>query len=109
MKTIEEAAKSHEFNREKNSNSSLINKNTIISFKAGAEFVQRWISVEDEELPPLNEEFYIIVKKRLSLMLVKKFISVGIAREVNYGNGIKISDLRYLAGKVTHWRPIEIK
>ena len=56
MITINEAAKSHEYNKEKNSISCVINKSTISSFKAGVEFAQKWISIEEElpEMLPAN-------------------------------------------------------
>ena len=56
MITINEAAKSHEYNKEKNSISSIINKSTISSFKAGVEFAQKWISIKEElpEMLPAN-------------------------------------------------------
>ena len=65
-------------------------------FKAGVEFAQRWIPVE-EELPTPNQ--WLIVKKH---------------------NGLKLgmyydAEKRFMSGssdqtrQVTHWRPIEFK
>ena len=90
MKTIEEAAKSHEFNRDLNGIGSLINKSTIASFKAGAEFAQRWIPVE-KELPKENCDRLLVKTKAGRVYL-------------SYFNNGKFS----CSGNITHWRPIEI-
>ena len=76
-------------------------------FKAGAEFAQRWIPVEEEN-PPLDES--------LSESEVKYSITVEVK------NGIKIQSAYFntetgqwrslITGFIlspTHWRPIELK
>ena len=95
MKTTEEAAKSHEFNRDLNGISSLINKSTISSFKAGVRFAEEWISVDDE-LPEINKEPYEIFvrtyqNKHDVLTIVDDF------------------EIKVLKEHFTHWRPINRK
>ena len=67
-----------------------------ISFKAGVEFAQRWISVEDE-LP----SGYVTLKCEGS----QTYVSVDLS-------GANDVDTQWLAigyYKATHWRPIELK
>ena len=56
MKTIEEAAK--EYGRKVSPQSDWTARNAEISFKAGAEFAQRWIPVE-EELPEVYSPVWL--------------------------------------------------
>ena len=76
-----------------------------ISFKAGVEFAQRWISVEDE-LPNADEE-----ANGLSKVVIAK--CEDLADEVSAYYNIINKDWRtYPTGliiRVTHWRPIELK
>lgn len=97
MKTISEAAKSHEFNRDLNGIGSLINKSTIASFKAGAEFAQRWIPVE-EELP-----------SNVSSILVRNSDFSPIRSTALYQDRKFYPDFLLTHDQVTHWRPIELK
>ena len=63
-----------------------------ISFKAGVEFAQRWISVEDE-LPSIGDHILIKLKRdRLKIW-----------RIFNEDDRILVSNY------ATHWRPIELK
>ena len=85
MKTIEEVAK--EFSE----------KSVWacpISFKAGVEFAQRWISVEDE-LPETIDDEKIFLRYPI---LVKNID--GAFQALNTFSNI---------GTYTHWRPIELK
>ena len=76
-----------------------------ISFKAGVEFAQRWISVEDE-LPNAEGE-----ANRLSKVVMAK--CEDLADEVSAYYDTITKDWRiYPSGqiiKATHWRPIELK
>ena len=98
METIEDAAREH----------CNIKKDLIIDeeeryykdfqkydgFKAGAEFAQRWISVE-EELPTELEN--VLFKSEYE-------------GEVLYEVGFLFSGKFYVKNKMpTHWRPIELK
>ena len=86
MKTIEEVAK--EFS-EKSVWS------CPISFKAGVEFAQRWISVEDE-LPEIGDEIIVKLKKHP----LKKYQAWAIKCR---------RDIEIIPVFATHWRPIELK
>ena len=63
-----------------------------ISFKAGVEFAQRWISVEDE-LPSIGDHILIKLKRD----------KLKIWRIFNEDDRILVSNY------ATHWRPIELK
>ena len=67
-------------------------------FKAGAEFAQRWISVEDE-LPEYHGiDFYVLMKnERLD------------SDDINLGLIEGIDDVENVYQYATHWRPIELK
>lgn len=86
MKTIEEAAK--EYRHKTNTSECLLD-----GFKAGVEFAERWIPVE-EELP--EDEMEIIAKN-------------GFDKEIFafYEKGYR--DDEYLRCSFTHWRPINHK
>ena len=94
MKTIEEAAKeiSDKF---KNSGRIYSNPESAIrdGFKAGVEFAQRWISVE-EELPQQGDK--ILVKDQF------ENIEIGVKLIYKYFYTEKIGNVKY-------WRPIELK
>ena len=62
-----------------------------ISFKAGVEFAQRWISVEDE-LP--EESDFVLVKTGSGCITTAYFHQ---------------EDSYFTSGIITHWRPIELK
>ena len=100
MITINEAAKSHEYNKEKNSISSVINKSTISSFKAGVEFAQQWISVKDEF--PENQDI-VLVKTDKQCICTAYFHGKN-SGFITYGE-----DAFFIFGSITHWRPIEFK
>ena len=105
MKTIEEAAGYY-------ANSCLYNDcitEREESFKAGAEFAQRWISVE-EELPDIGEEVLVKRELRQGDTWVQHIYSVS-TRLAPSGEweSIKWSDVGFTRGIVTHWRPIELK
>ena len=106
MKTIEEAAK--DFN-DSHVNGHHPQKWVSDIFKAGAEFAQRWIPV-DEELPEIGEQ--VLAKKELrdGDTWVQNFYSI-VTRMTPSGEweGVKWSDVGFTRGIVTHWRPIELK
>lgn len=65
-------------------------------FKAGVEFAQRWIPIQ-EELPTVNEEKYqILVKFTIGQDLGTKYI-------------FDSQDIEYINRHCTHWRPITIE
>ena len=91
MKTIEQAAK--EFRAEFMADGSHLERCSDVSFKAGVEFAQRWIPVE-EELPEENE-----------VVLVK-----GVIYSLALYKGGKFNpDFMLKHEDVTHWRPIKLK
>ena len=95
MKTVEEAAKEYagiDKNVTVDSEERYFNSSVpwYDAFKAGVEFAQRWISVDEE--PPKN--VWILVKNDRSCGTAK------IAGEI---------DLKFIKANFTHWRPIEIK
>ena len=80
-----------------------------LAFKAGAEFAQRWISVEDE-LP--NFDKYKYPNGDFEIFLVK--MSTGsISPKIKYCVANLIAEGRWSCeydwSVVTHWRPIELK
>ena len=95
MKTIEEAQDEH----------SLYKDGDGFSFRAGVEFAQQWISIEDK-LPPLNE--YVLFKYSETELCVGCmniygfYCSPYIPAENDFAS-------IHLLSEVTHWRPIEIK
>jgi len=94
MKTIEEAAIEY---AEKNKKTRLSNHITKTDFKAGVEFAQRWIPVE-EELP--EDGGIVLVRSTNPKKPSTAFFTKGIFR----CDFVGISHQQ-----VTHWRPIELK
>ena len=102
MKTIEQAANEH--------TSGGWTDDKIVSFKAGVEFAQRWISVE-EELPKSASELMLVkwldskgdVKYGLATYI--DFYSIGLSKKKEFDFIIQGNCKR----KVTHWRPITIE
>ena len=105
MNTIEQAAIDYAESLEDND----YTIETEAAFKAGAEFAQRWIPV-DEELPEIGEQ--VLAKKELrdGDTWVQNFYSI-VTRMTPSGEweGVKWSDVGFTRGIVTHWRPIELK
>ena len=100
MKTIEEAAK--DFN---DSHVNGHHPQTWVSdiFKAGVEFAQEWISVE-EELPKIGE-------KVITKMTKDKRTSYGIATRIREEWEINAHwiDHTFSHMNITHWRSIDLK
>ena len=73
------------------------------AFTAGAEFAQRWVSVE-EELPEIGE-------KVITKMTKDKRTSYGIATRIREEWEINSHwiDHTFSNMTITHWRPIELK
>ena len=71
-----------------------------ISFKAGVEFAQRWISVEEEL--PINQDI-VFVKTDLEC-ITTAYLHGEKSGFITYGEDAYIE-----FGNVTHWRPIELK
>ena len=77
-----------------------------ISFKAGVEFAQRWISVEDE-LPEVKNHGFsdlVLTKNSYDNIMLERYDS-----ESKQFNGIRYDCIKNNDGQVTHWRPIELK
>ena len=89
MKTIEEAAKDYSKSK---SSAEVFRCAHETDFKAGVEFVQRWIRVEDE-LPSIGDHILIKLKRD----------KLKIWRIFNEDDRILVSNY------ATHWRPIELK
>ena len=108
MKTITEAAKEHSL--KKNTVKEIAHTLTCEDFKAGVEFSQQWIKVEDET--PLAYETGEWDGKRSVFVLAKnKFGNVYIAR--TYEGVIDGNKFCYFAEKddtiishIIEWRPI---
>ena len=105
MKTIEEA--SHEYFRA--SQLGFENPGSEAGFKAGAEFAQRWISVEDE-LP--EEGVSVLIKNDFGYFGIN-VLENGIWRMCTVEKiagllNLKEYELENFATP-THWRPIELK
>ena len=94
MKDLEEAAREYE-NKELHIEDGQYTSTAIIeAFKAGVEFAQQWISVEDE-MPQVGGEYLV---KRNEVLEIEKWT-------LNKNNVGFWWD--YLG--ITHWRPIELK
>ena len=65
-----------------------------ISFKAGVEFAQRWISVE-EELPETIDDEKIFLREPILIR--------------NIDGALQVLNTFSNIGTYTHWRPIELK
>ena len=100
MKTIEEAAK--DFN-DSHVNGHHPQKWVSDIFKAGVEFAQRWIPVE-EELPPIGE-------KVITKMSKDKRTAYGIATRIREEWEINAHwvDHTFSNMNITHWRHIDLK
>ena len=106
MQTIEEAAK--EFEKENSERIWFSNEQQgtalcVESFKAGVEFAQRWIPVE-EELPITQGHYFVIAPESFPKnckVVVAEFYE---DNQIFYSES---SDCPML--DVTHWRPIELK
>ena len=76
------------------------------AFKAGVEFAQRWISVEDE-LPEVKNHGFsdlVLTKNSYDNIMLERYDS-----ESKKFNGIRYDCIKNNDGQVTHWRPIELK
>lgn len=110
MKTIEEAAKEHQYPYNSKFGIWAIEIKHIsrVSFKKGAEFAQRWIPVE-EELPPCS--YVDILIKGIDDRGIDGIVDIGymhgsIDGKPSANNFISMAGVLI---KVTHWRPIELK
>ena len=92
MKTIEEGAIEYSESKANPIFRSLEVSIAAKAFKAGVEFAQRWISVEDE-LPNIGDNILIKLKRD----------KLKIWRIINEDDRILVSNY------ATHWRPIELK
>ena len=107
MKTIEEAIIEYSENAD-------IDEETYIAdvydgFKAGVEFAQRWIPVE-EELPEVGAMVLTKMEKRHGDTWVQNYYSTATRLE-NQGEWQTVNwvDHSISFGHITHWRPINIE
>lgn len=107
MKTIEEKAKEYAEKKFESIaplydlDSNDIKKLFESVFKAGVEFGQRWIPVE-EELPEVGE----LVQIKFNLLNEHLHFDHDKVIDVN---GNKMFEIEQIMVNVTHWRPIEYK
>ena len=106
MKTISEAAIKYASSK---SSSDVFIESHIKDFKAGVEFAQRWIPVE-EELPDVGETVLTKMEKRHGDTRVQNYYSTATRLE-NQGEWQDVNwvDHSMSFGHITHWRPIELK
>ena len=111
MLTIEQAAREHSGNLTITHETlkNVTKEDFERSFKAGAEFAQRWVSVE-EELPPIGEMVLSKMEKRHGDTWVQHYYSTATRLE-NQGEWQDVNwvDHSMSFGHITHWRPIELK
>ena len=106
MLKINEAAKDYSKSK---SSSEVFRSAHETDFKAGVEFAQRWISVEDE-LPYFDKSKYPngdfeIFLVRMSTGSISPKVKYCVANLISVGRWSCESDWNV----VTHWRPIELK
>lgn len=104
--SIDEASKEHEQQFGFNSEGE-INSSPAESFKAGVEFAQRWISVDDE-LPPCSDEDILI--KGIDYKGHGNMPDIGYMHSSNENKPSKENFIS-LSGEiteVTHWRYLEL-
>lgn len=92
MKIIEEAAKEYANKNHFRFINAVEQEVDIKAFKAGAEFAQRWISVE-EELP--NKFDWVLCRSELHDCYIAHYLG-------EYGFSVDSNS------KITHWRPINL-
>jgi hypothetical protein len=100
MKTIEEGCLEHIHNTQ----GEFLHKDQ--SFKAGVEFAQRWIPVE-EELPPCSDEDLLL--KGIDYRDISGIVDIGYMHDSHNGKPY-LSNFISLSGdliSITHWRPID--
>jgi len=102
MKTIDEAAKDY-VDKTIDANATEMQECALIDFKAGAEFVQRWIPVKEEEEPKPRE--FCLVKFSDGTTMYAQFNAFG--KWIIYWYGGASGEDKHRP--VTHWRPIEYK
>ena len=104
MKTIEQAAREHSRNLTVTYETlkNVTKEDFEKSFKAGSEFAQRWIPIEEEE-PPLY--ITVLVKLFNGRYFTAKYIKSSKCRE----DDVWSDGFSYYPVNDTHWRPIELK
>lgn len=109
MRTIEEKAIEYAESKIKYENDPEYFEDICKSFMKGADFAQRWISVE-EELPPIGEMVLTKMEKRHGYTWVQHYYSTATRLE-NQGEWQDVNwvDHSMSFGHITHWRPIELK
>ena len=109
METIEDAALEYAIQRQVDAEELKYIGRYQQSFKAGVEFAQRWISVE-EELPPIGEMVITKMEKRHGDTWVQNYYSTATRLENKGGwQDVNWVDHSISFGHITHWRPIELK
>ena len=109
MKTIEQASLEYTIHREVDANELPYIGEYQKAFKAGVEFAQRWIPVE-EELPEVGEMVLTKMEKRHGDTWVQNYYSTATRLE-NQGEWQTVNwvDHSISFGHITHWRYIDIK
>ena len=103
MKTINDAAQEYAINKYEECTG--IIEDTLVDFKSGVEFAQRWIPVE-EELPEVGK--IVLVKTKINKvttceMYIPKDYLGNILGEKKWAASYNFKQA------ITHWRPIELK
>lgn len=108
MKTIEEKAIDYCSETEENGYKFVL-RSPFESFKAGVEFAQRWIPVE-EGLPEVGDMVLTKMEKRHGDTMVQNYYSTATRLE-NQGEWQTVNwvDHSISFGHITHWRLIELK
>ena len=108
MKTVKEASLENSKNHYIGSFSDELHKDADLDFRAGVEFAQRWISIEEDTPTQLDQDgkVNLVLTKEGSgaLDIAYRTWNIGVGEEWWCVNGIS----RKLHN-VTHWRPIEYK
>lgn len=101
MKTIKQAAKEYAALRCK---SDIWQNEISRDFKAGVEFAQRWIPVEEELPKEFNSGFsnLVLTKNSFNNILLERYDFDG-----KCFNAVRYDAKETGDGQVSHWRPIE--
>lgn len=109
MKTIEQASLENSKLHYCNAFSDELHKDADMDFRAGVEFAQRWIPVE-EELPVFDKTEYPTGNYKIYFV---KILTGSMSPILKYDAAHLVNDKRWSCESdwniVTHWRPIEYK
>lgn len=99
MKTIDEEARNYSTWKTYKGEET-VSQHDVLTFKAGVEFAQRWIPIE-EELPNENDYVLAIVDGNFGNKNQCDWVVVSLYSDSRFIN--------YYDHKISHWRPIEYK